>query len=392
MEEQEYGVPTLFIIPLVQVFVAALLFVSLLYRQRDLAMLTILVLGIVTGVRLWTRISLSGLTSHSTVSKQKLFPDEKLVLAIKSENKKFLPIWLQVIVPIRGLADVVARHKVLKKESGLLWYQRTRFEWELNANRRGVHQIGPPIVLAGDLFAFFNRQKRMSQSHEIIVYPRLVPLKPFSLPRRDFFGIPGPRAPVQDPVYILGTRDYQPGQAAKYIHWKASARHDRLQEKVLESTQQEKALLVLDVQQFARSNAEEAFERTIEVMASLAVSLDRKGHAVGWISNGVAAGGILSSVSIARNSRQLSALLEGMARVQLKSQGPLIEIMRRTAILNWGVSCVHFSYEEDDSLRLVQQYFRRCKVPATCCVFRSSEGGENVRRTDDLLVGKGDVR
>lgn len=92
METQERGVPTVFVIPLIQFFVGALLFVALLYRQGDLVILTLLVLGLVTGVRLWTRISLSGLRSRSTVDKQKLFPDETLSLRVHVENKKFLPI------------------------------------------------------------------------------------------------------------------------------------------------------------------------------------------------------------------------------------------------------------------------------------------------------------
>ena len=167
----------------------------------------------------------------------------------------------------------------------------------------------------------------MDESYQIIVYPRLVPLKPFSLPRRDFFGIPGARSPVQDPVYILGTRDYQHGQPAKYIHWKASARHDRLQEKVLESTQQEKVLLVVDADPFAKHNAEEEFERTLEIVASLAARLDRKGHAVGLVTNCSVVGRRSAIVPMARNHQQLPTLLEVLARVQMKSQGPIIDML-----------------------------------------------------------------
>src|SRR5512136_1652946 len=67
METQERGVPTVFVIPLIQFFVGCILFVALLYGQRDLVILTLLVLALVSGVRLWTRISLSGLRCHSTV-------------------------------------------------------------------------------------------------------------------------------------------------------------------------------------------------------------------------------------------------------------------------------------------------------------------------------------
>ena len=78
-----------------------LLFIALLYGQRDLAVLTLLVLGIAGGARLWTRMSLSGIRCHSTVDKQKVFPGEKLTLRISAENEKFLPIWLRDERPCR---------------------------------------------------------------------------------------------------------------------------------------------------------------------------------------------------------------------------------------------------------------------------------------------------
>jgi uncharacterized protein (DUF58 family) len=381
METQDRGVPTLFVIPLIQFFVGCLFFIALLYGQRDLAILTLLVLGLVGGVRLWTWISLSGLRCRSTVDKQKLFPDEKLAFTITAENKKLLPIWFHVMVPVRGLKDLSAPEKTLSKESSLLWFQRARFLWELTAQRRGVHQIGPPHILAGDLFAFFTREKRMDESHQIIVYPRLVPLKPFPLPRRDFFGIPGARSPVQDPVYILGTRDYQPGQPAKYIHWKASARHNRLQEKVLESTQQEKVLLVVDASLFARHKAEEEFERTLEIVASLAARLDRRGHAVGLVTNCGVVGRGSAIVPMARNHQQLPTILEVLARLQLNPQGDLMDVLRSGLTLAWGSSCVCFSYEEDGTIAVAQEYFRHCKAPAIffVCRPRVSPEGEGFR-------------
>ena len=147
-------------------------------------------------------------------------------------------------VPVGNLLQPLADERMLTRESSLLWYQRTHFEWELTANRRGVHQIGPPISWRVTFLPSSPGRRGLKSLTRSLSIPRLVPLKSFSLPRRDFFGVPGARSPVQDPIYILGTRDYQHGQPAKYIHWKASARHNRLQEKVFESTQQEKVLLV----------------------------------------------------------------------------------------------------------------------------------------------------
>ena len=276
MEAQEHRLPTLFIVPLIQFFVGLLLFIALLHGQRDLTVLAFLVLGMVIGARVWSRLSLSGIKSYSTVDRQKVFPGQTLTLKMSAENAKLLPVWLQIKVPVDGSLHPFSRETTFAKESGLLWYQRVQFQWELTAQRRGVHEIGPAQVKVADPFGFFPREKEAQGSLHIIVYPRLVPLKPISLPRRDLFGVPGAKSPVQDPIYILGTRDYQHWQPARYIHWKASARHNRLQEKIFEPSEQEKVLLVVEVDQFAQNSAGASFERTLEVGASLAVRLVTK--------------------------------------------------------------------------------------------------------------------
>lgn len=370
MEGQDRGVPSLFSITLIQFFVGILLFVALLYGYRDLIVLTLLVLGVTSGARLWARMSLSNLKYHLSVDKQKVFPGENLTIKLSAENAKLLPIWLEMKVYIGSLLRYSSGERALTKESSLLWYQRTRFQWELTAERRGVYQIGPLHILAGDLFSFFSRHKRAEESHSIIVYPRLISLKSISLPRRDFFGAPRAKSPVQDPIYILGTRDYQNGQPSKYIHWKASARQHRLQEKVFESTQQEKVLLVVNVDSFARHRAEEDFERTLEVVASLAVRLDQRGHSVGLVANGAVKGGGPAIVPIARNDQQLPAILELLARLQMNPDRDLKDLLHHKLALTWGISCVYFSHKEDETVFSAKEYFTQRKTPVVFFVCR----------------------
>jgi uncharacterized protein (DUF58 family) len=396
MEAKDRGVPTILVIPLTQFLVGLLLFIALLNGLRDLTILTLLVLGIVSGAKLWTKMSLSGIACHSVVNRCKVFPGETLTLRVNVENKKFLPVWLQMKIPVSGPVYPLSGETTLMKEDSLLWYQRTHFEWELIARRRGVHQIGAPSILAGDLFAFFSREKREEAFHPIIVYPRLVPLRSFPLPRRDFFGIPGARSPVQDPIYLLGTRDYQHGQPSKHIHWKASARHHRLQEKVFEPTEQEKVLLVVDVDQFASRQAQAEFEQVLEIVASLAVRMSKRGYALGLVTNGAIEGGGEAIVPVSRNRQQLPAILEVLARLHMESKGDLLNVLRRGLEIHWGMSCVHFSYEEDGTHVAAEQYFKHRRTPVLFFVCRprisSREDSANVwhkiHTIDDICISE----
>jgi uncharacterized protein (DUF58 family) len=362
METLETRVPSLFIVLLVQLLVGVLLFVALLHGQRDLAVLALLVLGITIGARLWSRLSVSGIRCSLKVDKHKLFPGESLVLHVSAENTKFLPVWLQMSLPAKGALEPASGAVRFESECGLLWYQQARFNWNLVARRRGVYRVGPARMSVSDLLGFYPREKRTEGDIHVVVYPRLVPLKLFSLPRRDFFGVPGARSPVQDPVYILGTRDYQHWRPSRHIHWKASARHNRLQEKVFEPSEQEKVLLAVEASQFERDNASESFERTLEVVGSLAVQFHRRGYALGFVTNGVVEGGP-SILPIGRSPQQLPSTLEILARLKMRADGNLADILCRTLQLPWGVSCVHFSYEQDEGTIAALQYFSQRRIP-----------------------------
>jgi uncharacterized protein (DUF58 family) len=363
MSAADRRLSSLFIIPLMLAIVGLLLFMALLNGQRDLTVLSLILFGVVAGAKLWTRWSLAGIECSVRIDKRRLFPGEKLFLKATAENRKFLPVWLQARAPVSGLAHGLSTAAAVTAEAGLLWYQKTSFRWELAAQRRGVHHIGPLGITSGDLFGFFPKEKEMAETIEVVVYPRLVPLQSLTVPRRDFFGIPGAESPVQDPVYILGTRDYQQGQPAKYIHWKATARHHKLQEKIFEPSAQEKILLVVDVGPSAQRGADEAFERLLEQAASVAVRLAERGCAVGLVTNGRMAGEGSAIVSVTRSPRQMTALLETLARVQREPARDLLATFRLHVRLPWGISCLYFALEKDEAVRMAREYFTQRRIP-----------------------------
>jgi hypothetical protein len=188
------------------------------------------------------------------------------------------------------------------------------------------------------------------------------------------FGVPGAKSPVQDPIYILGTRDYQPSRPSRHIHWKASARHLRLQEKIFEPSEQDKILLTFDVGSFEKSNQEESFERTLEVVASLAVRLHSMGNAVGFAANGTLTGGNSSVIPIAHGPRQIPAILETLARVQTIPNGSIAQVIRQFPISQRGVSCVHLCYEDDPSVSDMEKFFQKRQIPITFLVYRRDPG------------------
>jgi uncharacterized protein (DUF58 family) len=344
---------------------ALILIAALLFKQRDLSILSLLVLGVAGAAWLWTTIGLSGIECRTEVNAFRAFPESGLELKLAVKNNTLLPLWFQSRIPLNGLHRRTFGNDgdALMGEASLLWHGRGRFQWELTAPHRGVFRVGPVYLTCGDLFGFFPKERQIDEVLEVIVYPKLVPLKPFYINRRDFFGIPGEESPVRDPVYILGTHDYQHGSPAKFIHWKASARRHVLQEKVFEPTEQEKVLFIVAVEGFARSGASYEFERCLEAVASLAVFFDKQGVAMGFATDAVLTGKAASVRSVKRGPGYVQAILEALARLNMEKGQDLLRELKKNTALPFGVTCLYFSYGQDGSSQAAGEHFRRRRIP-----------------------------
>ena len=377
LELEESREPTIFNSLLIRFFVGIFLFIALLYRQTDLALLTFLILLVVSAAKIWSRISPYRVTYTISVDKQRAFPAETVVVETNIENAKWLPVRLWVEWSLNSaFRRVVGDEELIRQEAVLLWYQRAKLRLDLVARRRGVYPVGPCEIQTGDLLGFFKRQKSAQKPINLIVYPRLVGLNSVTLVMRELFGIPGAKSPVKDPVFIIGTRDYQPSGPSRYIHWIASARHLRLQEKIFEPSEQEKVLLALEVGSFEKSAAKEDFEQTLEVIASLAVTLQNRGCAVGLVTNGVLTGNGLSALPTTSSPDQLPTILETLARLQMAKKGSLESILRQAIGSQRGLSCAYFSHRTGRAAAETETFCRQNTIPITffvCCTEPSSE-------------------
>ena len=377
--------PTVFNSPLICFAVTLLLFVALLSRQHDLAILAILILFLMGGAKIWSLLSLPRIACITQVNRQRLFPGETLSLVTTVENAKFLPVWVQVCWPRSRTLGVWDDEKASQEESGLLWYQRAVFEQDLVARKRGCYQVGPSHIRTSDGFGFFNAEKQLHDAREIIVYPRIVAVRPMTLPKRDLFGTPGSQSPVKDPVYIIGTRDYQPARPSRYIHWKASARHRRLQEKLFEPSEQGRIMMVLDVRSFEKHGAEDAFENTLEVVASLCLKLEQQDLAVGILSDGAVQGRHVSAAHPARGAQQLADILEVLGRLQMRSNMNWASLMQEISGLRQGISWVYCCYESSRESQQMRALCHKNNATLTLLAWRPNpkiEDGTHPGMTD----------
>ncbi len=388
MDTYQRRVSSLFATPIVLCLIGLCLLAALVNGARPLTILCLLVFIAMGGLRFWAKSSDSNLACTVDIDKEKGFPGEPVRVRLTVENRKSLPISFEAYIPFQRTLRLPSGGESLHGENGLLWFQSLSLEWQLIPTRRGIHAIGPASIWTGDLLGFLSKEKELKGEVELVVYPRLVPLGPLPLPRRDFFGIPGGESPVDDPVYVLGTVDYHHGRPARHIHWKASARHDRLQQKVFEPTEQEKVLFVADVQDFLEGRDEEAFEETLEVIASLAARLDRRGCAIGLLTNAVVTKGT-AVVPVTRNPQQIGVILETLARMQMRREMAIFEMIRRGVTIPWGCTCLYFALSSTNETDRGRACVSRGKAPL---LFLAHPKVRNLRRDRSDVLEESESR
>ncbi len=390
------SVPSLFTAIPILAALGILLFIAFYHEESVLSAFVMALMALMVLCRYWARLAAPYVSLSVVSDRQRMFPGDEFSLTTYAGNRSYLPIWLQAGGPRLGVIDSCDGELPPVLNGTLSPRGLSTFTWRLRAGRRGVHLLGPSNLVAGDLTGFYPYRLPSFEQTEVLVYPRLVPLKIPELTRREMFGNTRSRHPVVDPICIAGTRDYQPGRPARNIHWRASARHQRWQEKVFEPSAQPKVVISLDVAGFASGQAVEEFERTLEAVASLAVDCERRKVQVGFFNNGARYTGEALADETGQNlsSRRdhpdppvwlADNILESLARLTLRPACDMVLRLGQCNSLLRGASLLHCVWQPDQSAAAVRGLCQRRGVPVTLLVAGPPASGPEAAAVD----GKG---
>lgn len=281
----------------------------------------------------WSRLSLVRVFHSRSLSETRIFPGEETTISTTLENKKAIPLaWLEssedFILPDQ--TEIIESRQArapLRPDSffisaPLLWRRRLVRSLKISVGKRGIYQVGPAVLRSGDLFGLIPRVKSFDKIDRLIVYPKIYDLGVLKLPvQRPLGESTGTSRIFEDPTRTMGLREYTPDVPFRHIHWKASARRQRLQVKVFEPTTSLSAAIGLGVEGFELED-EETFELAVSMAASLVCHLADRKHPVGFFTNGVTgpdAGPV--RINPGRGREQSMLILERMAG--LTSEGAL---------------------------------------------------------------------
>jgi len=349
-----------------------LLLIGVLAAQPGLSLLGTTVLAAAGLSWLWARWSLEPLDLSISLSDDRVFPGETVVLTVSLANRSWRPLpWIDLTLQISDRlkvrdVEVVPSSRYgmngLHLTTALRWYERVRFTFMLDCPERGAFVVGPAEVRAGDLFGFFVRSEGRSVTRSLLVYPRRVALDELGLPQYYPFG--GTRlhtSLVTDPARIVGVRDYHPEDSFRTIHWKATARTQRIQVKVFEPTAAVQVGIFLNLDTFERyweGMDVVRVESAIVAAASLATHGLARRWLVGVYANGVLTGSDQSlRISPGRGPLQVRAVLEGLAKLTPLAASAFPRLLcEETRQLPWGSTVVVISALMTESLATILRW------------------------------------
>lgn len=249
-------------------------------------------------------------------------------------NTSFLPkLWLEIYdhstLPGHRASHVVSN---LKPRAGASWLVRTL------CVQRGEFELGPLRIVTGDPFGLFETERKISATSRLVVYPSTVDIPEFALP----IGIlPGGDALRRRTHHITsnaaGVRDYVPGDSFSRIHWRTTARRDRLIVKEFELDPLADIWILMDAERtvhfgdFSPTAADAEMmpwelektdlsipptteEYAVAATASLARHFIQKDRSVGFVTYGQRR----EMIQVDRGARQLTKVLETLAVVRAR--------------------------------------------------------------------------
>lgn len=139
--------------------------------------------------------------------------------------------------------------------------------YSYTCNQRGRIKIGPLKIKASDPFGLVSRVVYESIETDLVVWPAVVSIGAPYMPgsNDDTFSASTSRQ-VGGSDHV-GLRPYQIGDDLRHIHWRASARHDNLIMRQLETPLDDATIIILDTS--ATSYTRTSFERAAAAVASL---------------------------------------------------------------------------------------------------------------------------
>ncbi len=216
----------------------------------------------------------------------RLWPDERTRVELRVRNHAWLPKCLLRVD--EELPDGLAGDPLDPPGCvvPMLWDEPFVHRYPIIARHRGRYLIPPVAVTALDTFDLFRARRQVGPGNEVVVYPRCVPVNTHELHAPNLDGTYHRSRPIASGTDFRATREYQPGDDLRRVHWRSTARRNHPIVVEFEEPTTTELFLVLDVgvDNVLGTGRDNTLETGITLAASVVSDELEHGNAVGlWI-------------------------------------------------------------------------------------------------------------
>jgi uncharacterized protein (DUF58 family) len=375
--------------------VAAVVALLAAVQVNRLLLLMSLFLALLGGAsHLWTRYCLARVSYQRRLGSPRIFFGEETDLFLETVNAKPLPLaWLRISDEFpadvrleRGelTRTLSPKRRLLINTLALRWYERVTRRYRLQGITRGAWDFGPARLVSGDIFGLSIKRELVTGTDTLIVYPKIVPITALGLPAFHPFGeFRTAHRVMDDPMRLLGARDYVPGDSYRRIHWKATARRRALHTKVFEPSATRPLAIFLNVRTSPYLGVNRnVLELAITAAASIAHWGWDAGYAVGLFVNSIVQpSNERIRMPPATHPDRIIWILDALARVDILGPWSIATVLQLEATaLRYGTTIVVISPVIDDRLKRTLLDLRKREHGVTLITLGEA-------RLDQLLPG-----
>jgi uncharacterized protein (DUF58 family) len=158
-------------------------------------------------------------------------------------------------------------------------------QFAIPTERRGVVPVGPARTVRADPIGLMRREFVWSETAELHVHPRTVPINALSTGFiRDLEGTPTRDLTASD-IAFHALREYVPGDDRRFIHWRSSAKTGTFMVRQFEETRRSRLMVLLDLDPGSYADAAE-FELAVSAAASVGARAIRDARTVSFVVSG----------------------------------------------------------------------------------------------------------
>jgi len=163
------------------------------------------------------------------------------------------------------------------EEYELLPGDKYTFHTTLICKYRGEYEVGVKDIIITDFFRLFQIRYKNPGAVKALVYPRIVRKKELES-IKDIIHMSTRETLLNQTVPDVVTRDYVAGDALKRIHWKVSAREQKLKTRTMLGERKQEILLLYDTKRYSEKEQEyiPAENQVLELVIALGLFFAEK--------------------------------------------------------------------------------------------------------------------